>query len=304
MRPPRVSVIVPAWNSGAVLGACLDSLAAQEVRGGFETFVVDDASTDDTAAVLARHAAAVRVIAKERTAGFSAVNNEAAELARGDVLVFLNSDTELLGPDVLERLAGVLDDRGVGLAGPMLVNPDGTLQPSCAAHPSLGRTLLLAAGVQHVLPNGALRWIAPDRWAHDRPIDTGWVKGAAIAMRADVFRALGGFWPTTYGEEEDLAYRARAAGLRVRFEPAIRVMHVGNHSFAQRWSAAERAARVAGAELTFLRTHYSRPRATAIRAVAWLGYAGRAVVHRALGRRERSAIFAAMALKYASGGGR
>jgi GT2 family glycosyltransferase len=128
--------------------------------------------------------------------------------------------------------------------------------------------------------------------------------GAAIALRAGVFRELGGFWPTMYAEDQDLAYRAQARGLRVRFDPAVTVMHVGNHSLAQRWSAPERAARVAHAELAFLRTHYGRPRSAAIRAVAGLGYAGRAVAHRVLGRRERSAVYAAMAHEYASGGGR
>jgi GT2 family glycosyltransferase len=301
VQHPRVSVIIATWNAGAVLGACLDSLAAQEVRGGFETVVVDNASTDNTRAILSGQAGAIRVITNARNVGFPSANNQAAAVARGDVLFFLNPDTELLGPDVLEHLAAVLEDQSVGIAGPMLLNPDGTLQRSCAAHPGLGRTLLVSTGVHRLLPDSALARVAPDRWAHDRGMDTGWLMGAAVAVRSGVFRELGGFWPTMYGEDEDLAYRAQARGLRVRFEPAVKVMHVGNHSSAQRWSAPERAARVARAELAFLDAHYSPPRSAAIRTLAGFGYAGRAVANRLLGRREKSAVLAAMARVYASG---
>jgi GT2 family glycosyltransferase len=298
-----VSVIIATWNAGALLGACLASVAAQVVRGGVETIVVDNASTDDTAAVLERHAAAIRVIVNAGNAGFSAAANQGAQAAVGEVLVFLNPDTELLAPDVLERLAAVLDSPGVGIAGPMLVNPDGTLQPSCAAHPSVSRTLLLATGAHRLLPDRALARAVPHRWSHDRALDTGWLMGAVVALRSEVFRDLGGFAPTLYAQDQDLAYRVQARGLRVRFEPAVRVMHVGNHSAAQRWPATERAARVAAGELAFLRAHYSRPRAAAIRAIAGSGYAVRALAHRALGRREASAVFARMARVYASGGG-
>ena len=300
MERPAVSVIIASWNAGPVLDRCLASLRRQQVAGGLETIVVDNASTDDTADVLRRHGDHVRAIANQRNVGFSVANNEAAQVARGSVLFFLNSDTELLSDDVLARLARVFEDPSIGLAGPMLLNPDGSLQPSCAAHPGLARALVVATGLQRLLPGGARTRIAPERWAHDRPLDTGWLMGAALAVRADLFRELGGFWLTMYAEDEDLAYRAQRRGLRVRFEPAARVMHIGNHSLAQRWSAPERAARVADAELAFLATHYAPPRRLAIRAVTGAGYAVRAGVHRALGRPQRAAVFAAMAGRYAA----
>ena len=125
--------------------------------------------------------------------------------------------------------------------------------------------------------------------------------GAAIAIRAEVFRDLGGFWETMYAEEQDLAFRVGERGLRVRFEPSVTVMHVGNHSLAQQWSDPERAVRVAHAELTFLSAHYGRPRAVAIRAITGTAYLGRALALRLLGRPERAAIYAAMARVYRRG---
>jgi GT2 family glycosyltransferase len=295
-------VIIATWNAGDVLGRCLESVRAQELTGGFETIVVDNASTDGTAKLLRRHADGVRVIANERNAGFSVANNQAALEATGRVLFFLNSDTELLTPDTLERLAAAVEEPGVAIAGPTLLNPDGSLQPSCAAHPTVGRALLVSSGLHRLAPDRIRARVAPQLWSHDRPIDADWLMGAALAVRADVFRDLGGFWPTMYAEDQDLAYRAQLRGMRVRFESPARVMHVGNHSLAQRWSASERAARIARAELAFVGSHYSRPRGAAIRAITGAGYAGRALVHRLLGHRAEARTYGAMAGVYASGG--
>jgi N-acetylglucosaminyl-diphospho-decaprenol L-rhamnosyltransferase len=300
MERVRVSVIVPAWNASAVLGRCLDSLAGQRVEGGFETIVVDNASTDDTPELLRRYSDHLRVITNDHNARFSGANNQAALEARGDVLFFLNSDTELLAPDVLERLARAVADPQVGVAGPMLVNPDGSLQPSCAAYPSVSRALLVGVGLHRLAPGVVLERIAPEFWSHDRSIDTGWLMGAAIAVRAGVFRDLGGFWSTVYGEEQDFAYRARARGLLVRFESAAKVMHIGNHSLSQKWSDAERAAQVANAELLFLRTHYGRARAATIRVIVTTAYSVRWLVHSLLGRREQAGVYRAMAGVYTS----
>lgn len=301
MGAPRVSVVIPSWNACDVLASCLDSLALQEVRGGFETIVVDNASSDGTAELLRERSDRVRVISNRENVGFSVANNQAARDARGSVLFFLNSDTELLSPEVLERLASSVEADGVAMAGPMLVNPDGSLQPSCAAHPSITRALIVGAGVHRWLPNAVLRRVAPEFWSHDHPLDTDWVKGAAVAVQADVFRQLGGFWPIMYSEEEDLAYRAQERGLRVRFDSSVRVMHVGNHSNRQRWVSAARAARIASAEISFLRAHYSRPRAAAIRAITGTAYGLRAIAHRVLRHEQAAAVYRAMTHVYAAG---
>jgi GT2 family glycosyltransferase len=292
---PRVSVIVVTWNSGDVLGSCLDSLERQQVDGGFETIVVDNASTDTTQELLRSHGRHVRVITNNHNVRYAGANNQAAQVARGDVLFFLNSDTELRGTDVLERIASTAEDPSVGIAGPMLVNPDGTLQPSCGRHPSIVRALVVGIGAHRLLPDSALARIAPDHWSHDRSTDTDWVMGAAIAVRADVFRELGGFWETMYAEEQDLAYRAQECGLRVRFERSATVMHIGNHALAQLWSDADRAAQVARAELAFLATHYARARAAAIRVITGIAYSVRFLILARLGRSGRAAVYRAMA---------
>jgi GT2 family glycosyltransferase len=299
----RGTAIVVTWNAADVLPACLDSLLSQELAGGLEVIVVDNASTDGTAEVLGGYTDRVRVIANDRNAGFPAANNQAAAEADGDVLFFLNPDTELPGRDTLARLTGALDATGAALAGPKLLNPDGSLQASCAPHPTVARALLVATGAAHLLPDALRARLAPDMWSHDAARDVDWVMGAALAVRADAFRELGGFWPRMYGEDQDLAFRAQERGLRVRFEPAASVVHLANHSGRRRWSDAQRAQRVAAAELMFLRTHYRRPRAAAIRAIVGSGYALRSLGHRLRGRAERARVYRAMAVVYVRGPG-
>jgi GT2 family glycosyltransferase len=300
----RVSVIVATWNAADVLGACLDSVLAQEVPGGFETIVVDNASTDDTPALLRRYADRVRVITNDHNAAYAGANNLAAREARGEVLFFLNSDTEMLAPDVLDRMATAVTADGVGLAGPRLVNPDGTLQPSCAPYPTVLRTLLVGLGLHRVLPDRILARVTPQFWSHSEPLDADWLMGAALAVRADVFRELDGFWPTLYNEEADLAYRARQRGLRVRFENGPTVMHIGNHSLSQRLTDTERARRMAVADLKFLEAHYGRWRGAAIRAIGVAAYGARSIVHALLGRRPRAAVYRSMAAVYGGIAGR
>lgn len=294
-----VSVVIATWNTRDLLADCLDSVRPQVVPGGFETIVVDNASSDGTAELLHARAGELRAITNERNAGFGPANNQGAEAARGHVLLFLNADTRLTAPDTLATLADAALRPGVGIAGPTLLNPDGTLQSSCAAFPTVTRTLLVATGLQRLLPDRARARLAPDLWSHDRPLVTDWLRGAALAVRAEAFREVGGFWTPMYGEDEDLALRLRSRGLRASFEPAARVIHVGNQAGKQRWSDAGRAERVATAEIQILREHYPAPRAAVIRAIAGAGLAGRAAVHALLGHEAKAGVFRSMASVYA-----
>ena len=302
MERLRGTVVIPSWNAAAVLGPCLESLRRQELRGGCEVIVVDNGSTDGTEALLRENEGWVRSIRNSENAGYAGANNQAAERARGSVLYLLNSDTELLEPNVLELLAQAVEDPRVGLAGPKLLNPDGTLQPSCAAHPTVTRSLIVGGGLHRLLPDAAVRRVAPELWSHRRSVDADWLLGAMLAIRTDLYRQMGGLWTTEYAEDQDIAHRVRQRGLAVRFVEPARVMHIGNFTLAQHRSDAQRAARVAEAELAFLREYYSRPRAAAIRTIVWAAYAGRAVVHRLLGRARRAEVFRSMARVYAHRG--
>jgi GT2 family glycosyltransferase len=295
----RHSVVVISWNAGDVLGPCIDTILDQEVTDGLELIVVDNGSTDHTPELLERYAGRIHAMRNDSNRTFSEANNQGAAVASGEFLFLFNSDTELFEPDTFGKLAKVLREPGVGLVGPRLLNPDRTLQPSCSAHPTVVRALVIALGLHRLLPDRARARLSPRGWSHSESRDVDWLLGAALGIRRELWEELGGFWSTVFAEEQDLARRVQGRGLAVRYVRDAPIVHIGNYSFGQRWSDPDRVARYAAGEVAFLREHYGRLRAITIRVIACAGLAARWLVVRALGDRERARVYASAARVFA-----
>ncbi len=210
----QISVVVLTWNGLAYLPACLESLLAQDYPA-FEVIVVDNGSTDGTPQWLAEHFPGVRLICNERNLGFAGGNNAGLRVAKGDLLVLLNNDTEVHA-GWLSALAAAFAEPTVGIAGCKLLYPDGTIQHAGAfLHGARGES-------KHV------GRFAPDDGRFDEPADVDFVTGAALAISRAALEQIGpldeGFSPIYY-EDSDWCYRARAAGYRVVYQPAAVVTH-------------------------------------------------------------------------------
>ncbi len=223
MAVPSVSIVTVTFNAARFLDgycAALRRLAPAPL----EVIVVDNASDDDSVVRLRRELPAATVVAAERNLGFAAGSNRGAGAARGDVLLFLNPDTEA-PPDLIAALGTpVWDDPTIGAAGPKLVFPDGRIQ--CAGG------LLTANAV-----SGHRGWGEVDRGQYDAAVDVPYVAGAALAIRRALFAEMGGFhegyFPGFY-EDTELCFRLRQRGLRVRYLPATRVVHLESPSMGRR----------------------------------------------------------------------
>lgn len=212
---PRVSIVIPVHNKFAYTAACLRSIAEHAHRITFEVIVVDDCSSDATAARLAQ-IDGVRSVRNVENLGFVGSCNAGAGMAIGEFVLFLNNDT-VVTPGWLEALVDCFEsDADIGLVGAQLVYPDGRLQE--------------AGGI--VFNDGSGwnygRFDDPDdpRFQYQRDAD--YCSGAAILIRRELFEALGKFdtrYAPAYYEDVDLAFSVRAAGLRVRYEPRARVIH-------------------------------------------------------------------------------
>ena len=133
-----LSIIIVNWNTRDLLAQCLTSLYADAPFASFalfETFVVDNASTDGSAAMVRERFPQARLIANPENVGFARANNQAIRQSQGRYVLLLNSDTQV-HPGALETLVVFMDAHSqAGAAGACLLNPDGTFQPSC--HPML-----------------------------------------------------------------------------------------------------------------------------------------------------------------------
>lgn len=227
VRPPLpddtlVSIIVPTRDRADLLRACVGSIRRHTEHPAYELLVVDTGSTEsDAVALLAELAAQrdVRVLEAPGRFNWSAANNLATRSARGNVLLFLNNDTEVLDPGWLEELARWALADGVGTAGALLCRADGTVQH---AGVGIGFGGLCAHPFEGLRPEDVT--IAGPAAAYRSCVA---VTGACMAVSRQVFDLLGGFderFHVLFSDVE-LGVRAWAAGSPSMVSPHARLVH-------------------------------------------------------------------------------
>ncbi|HXK34815.1 MAG TPA: glycosyltransferase family 2 protein [Dehalococcoidia bacterium] len=224
-----VSVVIVTYNSAAFIGECLRTLEDRTRGVSFETIVVDNASPDGTADIVAREFPGVRLIRRDSNAGLAVAVNEGARLATGDVLVWANPDIRF-EEDALTPIVWYLRDHpDVGALGPRLVDPDGSVQLSCRQFPGF-RTAIFN---RYSLATRLLPWNPVSRaylmtdFDHATVRDVDWVSGAFMAVPRRVFEELGGLDEGyfLYNEDVDFCQRVHRAGYRVVYFPETQVVH-------------------------------------------------------------------------------
>jgi len=230
---PDFSVVIVSFNTRDLLRECLQTLFAHTGNLSLQTLVVDNASADDSADMVAAEFPSVTLIRSAANLGFGPANNRAIAEATGRYVVLLNSDA-FLKEQTLRRSVELMDaDPGVGLAGGRLIGRDGDWQPSARMFPSLLNELLTISGLSARWPRSRLFGRVDRTWADPaEPADVDWVPGAYSILRRSVLDRVGGFDPRffLYFEEVDLCRRIRQAGWRVCYWPQIEVMHIGGES--------------------------------------------------------------------------
>jgi N-acetylglucosaminyl-diphospho-decaprenol L-rhamnosyltransferase len=224
---PKCSVIIVSFNQFELLKAAIDALKASPPPFAHEIIVVDNHSAGDVQEFLNDYFHDIRVIRSPANHGFGWANNRGAAVARGEYLLFLNSDAEVIGPAVA-AMVDVLDrDRRIGVLGPLLVNSDGSFQLSYGAKVSL-----TAEFYQKCLAPLVERWRYA--WHRGRPFQrtTSWVSGACLLTRRELFSDQFPFDENMflYFEDHDLCLRVRAMGQRVVYFTGAAARHHGGLS--------------------------------------------------------------------------
>ncbi len=266
---PRASIVIPVHGQLPLTMRCLHALANSGDQSSFEVIVVDDGSADDTPQVLAG-VPGLALLRHDSAQGFVDACNAGAARARGEFVVLLNNDT-LPQPGWLDALLHTFATHpDTGAAGSMLLYPDGRLQE--------------AGGIVHRDGSagnyGRFEDPGDPRFGFVREAD--YCSGAALALPRSLWNELGGLdrhYAPAYFEDTDLGMRVRAAGWKLRYQPASRMVHlegasagtdpargmkawqpVNQRKFAERWAAVLATHPAADCDPDLAANHRAAPR--------------------------------------------
>jgi GT2 family glycosyltransferase len=248
-----LGIIVTSYNTRDLLRTCLRSVyaSARCQAGGdftFEVCVVDDASSDDSAEMVAAEFPQARLIANTENVGYPTANNQGlrafgfhespSEIPhRPRFALLLNSDTELPPDALAQMLSFMAEHPDAGAAGPKIVLYDGSLDLACRrSFPTPAVSFYRMVGLSRLFPRSPrfgrynLTYLDPDLVTE---VDS--VMGAFMLVRAQAIAQVGlmdeQFF--MYGEDLDWAYRIKAAGWKIYYNPDVTVLHVKRASTRQ-----------------------------------------------------------------------
>ncbi|GGF72905.1 hypothetical protein GCM10007301_35910 [Azorhizobium oxalatiphilum] len=241
---PTVSILVPVYNNIADTLVCLVSLLEQACDLHYEILIGDDCSNDGTEEAIKQIGGVVQHVGHGVNLGFLANCNATASIARGDYLVLLNNDTVILSGWLEGLWAAFEADPLVGLAGSKLLNWNGTLQEA-----------------------GGIFWRDGSAWNFGRNADprapqfnylkeVDFCSGASLIIETKLWRQLEGFDPIykpAYCEDADLAFRVRAAGRKVVYQPLSELVHHEGRSHGRDLTQGIKAYQVRNMERLFER---------------------------------------------------
>jgi len=253
---PRLSIVIVNFNGAGHLEHCLRSLASHPPSTPFEVIVVDNASTDGSAAAVGSFAFA-RLMQLSRNVGFSAGNNAGIGATTGELLLLLNNDT-ITPAGAIDRLIERLEAQpSVAVAGPRLVDRDGHAElsfgPMLSPLKELRQKIVTRLHARGVGPVSA--WVER---ATRREHHVDWVSGACLLVRRNVADEVGlldeRFF--LYTEDVDFCASVRAKGWKVLFTPAAEIVHLRGRSRAT--AALESNAAYRRSHLAFYEKHHPR----------------------------------------------
>lgn len=281
-----LSVVVPSHNTRETL---LECIAALKKAGGvsMEVWVVDNASSDGSADAVASGHPDVRLIRNPENRGFAAACNQGIGSSTGRCVLLLNSDA-FVEESLPAALVRFMDEHPeAGAVGCRLLNPDGTVQPSCFRTPNLAQAVLELSGHNARRPgnrfNRAFRILD---WGYDTAREVDCVAGACMGMRREAMEQIGGLDERyfLYFEDFDWCRRARAAGWKVLYCPEARAVHIGGVSAALAKQDVG-AAPIEGLRRYMCAVNEDRPVARAMVAAAANGWIAATTVKRIIARR-------------------
>ncbi|MDH4152409.1 MAG: FkbM family methyltransferase [Nitrospira sp.] len=229
------SVVMPVWNRYELTRQCLEALAKTTGGVSWELIIVDNHSTDGTAAFLETLGGDIRVITNEDNVGFARACNQGAHMARGKYIVFLNNDTIPLDGWLQELLNEVESYPEVGIVGSKLLYADGTIQHA-------GVVMVRGRCAPYHIYRGCPSGVAPVNQRREFQV----VTGACLLIRRELFDEVGGFDEGFRNgfEDVDLCLKVGQKGHRIVYQPRSVLYHLESQTPGRKAFEIENSARL------------------------------------------------------------
>lgn len=233
----KLSILIVNWNTKEFSVMCLRSIFQQEPTFGYEVVIVDNNSSDgsfDELTGLFGGKANTKILRSNANLGFAGANNLAYKNSTGEYILLLNPDTEIKH-QALQRMVDLMDSgesKDIGIIGPKLTNPDGSIQSSVRKFPDIWSSMLIFSSLHRFWPPKKYLMTTFD---YNKASEVDQVMGAALLTRRSVIERIEfldeKFW--LWYEEVDFCKRVKSAGYKVMYYPEALVMHHGGESFSQ-----------------------------------------------------------------------
>lgn len=270
----KLSVTICSWNTLQDTRDCLASLERERDGDLFEVIVVDNNSEDGSAEMVEAEFPWVRLFKMSRNLGFTGGQNLAISERKGFHAFLLNSDTVVF-PGAIASLNQYLEAHTeVGIVGPKLLNPDGSLQMSCRRFPNPVAALFRNTPLGKLFPNNRFtrEYLMTD-WDHTKSREVDWVSGAALLARGELIERIGLLDPEyfMYCEDVDWCWRAWKADFKVAYFPESVITHAIGHSTDK--APNRMIGRFHRSMFRFFTKNMLPERPLLLRPLAWLGAA-------------------------------
>ena len=231
---PKCTIIIVNWNGRDSLSEFLKSIVKFESVEELQVIVSDNGSVDGSLE-MCKDFNFLEVVENGENIGFGGGNNRAIPLAKSDYILFANPDMLFIEP-VIERLIDALDsDPKLGACGPKIFNADGSFMRQCKrGFPDPLTSFFYVSGLSYIFPSSKrVGKYFLSHLSEDEPTDVDALSGSFFLAKSSALREVGEFDESyfLFVEEVDLFLRMRRAGFRLRYEPSVKIVHIGGACF-------------------------------------------------------------------------
>ena len=224
----KLSIIIVNWNTSKLLRQCLNSLEIKnqksKIKNNFEIIVVDNGSTDDSIKEIETFKFQIKnfklkIIQNDSNQGFAKAVNMGIKESKGEVILLLNSDTQVK-PGALEKLIEFEEKVRPAVIGAKMLNLDGTVQGSCFNFPTVKRAIL-----EYWL--GKKNYFSKYAPTGNEAVEVEAVSGGAMLISREIINKIGMLDEQYFFYFEDLEFcrRTKKAGFKVYYLPSAEVFH-------------------------------------------------------------------------------